>query len=98
MKINQVYVNVIAGVVISVLASLVITGIGWMAKMQVTVNKADLALREIERNEQEMLRKNNVYHGRITSNKKHIEEVTKLAIRADERSKLFWSLYLKGNK
>jgi hypothetical protein len=98
MKVNQLYVNVIAGVTISVLGSIVIMGIGWMAKMQSTVNKAGLALREIARNEKEMKRNAKVFHRRITSNHKDIEETTKLAIRADERSRLFWSLYLKERK
>ena len=98
MKLNQGYYNIAIGVTISLMVAFILGVFGWAAKMQVTVNKADLALREIERNEAEMRRKNKVYHGRISKNHDKIAENTKIALEAKVRSKLNWDLFMRRKK
>ena len=88
MKLNQSYYNIATGVTISVLVALILMGVGWVAKMQVTVNKADLALREAERNNKQMQKKTRTLHIRITDNHKKLETVSEMAIRADTLSKI----------
>jgi len=95
MKVNQTYLNIGAGVLISALGSVIVMGIGWAAKIQVTINKADYALREIERNEKEMMRKNIVYHKRLSKNEKDIKANGKIALEAAVRSEINMELYMK---
>ncbi len=95
---KQGYYNIATGVTIAILVFLFTAACGWVTKMQLTVNKADLALREIDRNNKEIEKNSVTLHRRITSNHKKLEETTELAIRADERSKTFWELYLETIK
>ena len=98
MKINQSYYNIITGITISLLVAMILGAFAWVGRMQSTVNKADLALREIERNEKEMMRKNKVYHGRISKNTDEIKKVKERAIMADVQSEINFHLITKGIK
>jgi len=95
---RQTYYNIISGVTIAILVAAILGAWGWVVKLQVTVNKADLALREIERNTKEIEKNNKILHSRITSNQEEIKEVTALTTRSDERSKLIWTYIMRTVK
>lgn len=83
---RQGYYNIATGVTIALLVFLITGACGWVAKMQMTVNKADLALREMERNSKEIEKNSITLHRRISVNHSKLEEIGDMAIRVDERS------------
>jgi len=88
MKLNQNYINIVGGVLILVLGSIITAGGGIVAKMHATVNKADLAISKIENNETEDKRNKKVLHRRISDNEVSIRKAKELVIEVDERSKI----------
>tara|TARA_Y100000310_G_C20498930_1_gene722936 strand:+ start:20 stop:370 length:351 start_codon:yes stop_codon:yes gene_type:complete len=74
---RQFYYNIAIGVTISLLVAIILGGAGWVTKMQVTVNKADLALREVERNSKAIKEKNTVLHRRITATDVYLKALEK---------------------
>ncbi len=98
MQLKQGYFNIAAGVIISILVACILGAFGWIAKMQQVVTKADLALHRIERNEQEVMRKNKVYHGRLGKNADAIKEVRDMAMRANVQSAINFQLYMGEHK
>ncbi len=95
MQMKQSYFNIAMAVVVPLLIACILGAFGWIAKMQSVVTKADLALHRIERNEQEVMRKNEVYHGRINNNVKAIKEARDIAMKADVQSDINFQLYIK---
>ncbi len=85
---RQGYYNIATGVTIALLVFLITGACGWVAKMQVTVNKADLALREGKRTNMELKDKVRVLHRRISDNHNEIKATSMLVTRVDERSKI----------
>ncbi len=95
MQMKQSYFNIVAGVIISVLVAMILGAFGWITKMQATVNKADLALRELEQLESESMRKNEIYHRRLSENAEDIKVNSKTALQAMVQSDINFQLYLK---
>jgi hypothetical protein len=92
---TQNYYNIASGVTIALLIASIMGAWGFIVKINRTVNKADLALKEISENEKTMNNKTRVLHNRISKLEVETHKINDLTVRADERSNCLWMLYLK---
>ncbi len=77
---RQKAINISVGVLIAVIGTLIIMGIGFFAKMHLTIERVGTAIETIKNN-------NRTHHGRMNSIQAYAKEAKEMAIIADERSK-----------